>query len=206
MLSKNTLTLFTVCLAIAVAAGLGACSAEAQNGARTEDAPGVGDKAPNFTMKDYTGKAHTLEDYRGKVVVLDFSSQHCPYSKAADPHFAKLHEEFKDQGVVILSIDSHNATPPEDIAEYAEENELPFPILKDEGNAYADKMAAQRTPEVFILDKEGTIMYHGAFDDGRMPGEGDKTYVKDALTAILAGEDVNPATTKAIGCTIKRAG
>ncbi len=67
-------------------------------------------------------------------------------------------------------------------------------------------MNAQRTPEVFIRDKEGTIGYHGAFDDGRMPGEGDKAYVKNAITALLAGEAVDPATTKAIGCTIKRAG
>lgn len=165
----------------------------------------IGAEVPGFTMKDHTGKEHSLEQYKDKIVILDFSSQHCPYSQAADPELNALMKKLEGKDVVLLSIDSHASTPSEEIAKYAQEHELTFPILKDEGNSYADKLGATRTPEFFVVDKAGKLAYHGAFDDGREPGDGDAHYLEDAVNALLAGEAPAPATSKPIGCSIKRA-
>lgn len=180
--------------------------ANAQSGAKDMEVLEIGAEVPGFTMTDHAGKEHSLEDYKEKVVILDFSSQECPYSRAADPLLNEMVKEMEGKDVVLLSIDSHNSTTPEQIAAYAEEHELTFPILKDEGNEYADKLGATRTPEFFVVDKEGKLAYHGAYDDGREPGDGDTHYLKDAVMALLEGNTPDPATTKPIGCTIKRAG
>lgn len=181
-------------------------SACAQSGAKDLEVLEIGAKVPGFTMTDHAGNEHSLEDYAGKVVILDFSSHECPYSRAADPLLNDLLEAMKEEGLVLLSIDSHATTTVEEIAAYAEEHELTFPILKDEKNTYADKLGATRTPEFYVVDKEGNLAYHGAYDDGRQVGEGSAHYLKDAVTAVLAGETPAKATSKPIGCTIKRAG
>ena len=165
----------------------------------------MGATVPGFTMTDQNGEEHRLQDYEGKIVVLDFSSQECPYSRAADPQLNELVKTWEGKNVVLLSIDSHAGTTPEQIAAYAKDKELTFTILKDEANAYADALGASRTPEFFVVDKEGKLAYHGAFDDGREPGDGKTHYLEDAVTALLAGETPDPATTKPIGCGISRA-
>lgn len=199
--SPGLIVLTGILAALAVA---GCCNSGVQAGEDGKAGVEIGHAMPGFTLTDVKGVEHTLEQYKGKIVVIDFSSQECPYSRAADPHIEKLHLAYKDRDVVILSIDSHATTTVQEIAAYAEEHELTFPILKDPGNAYADMTNAQRTPEIFIVDREGNLAYHGAFDDGRNPGEGDTPYVKNAIDALLAGNPADPATTKAIGCTIKR--
>lgn len=166
----------------------------------------VGDAMPAFTMKDTAGKEHSLSDFKGKVVVIDFASMKCPYSRGVDPDVQALHEENKDKDVVVLAIDSHYETTPEEIAAYMEEHGYKFPVLKDEGNAYADEVGATRTPEMFVLDKEGKVAYYGAFDDRKSPeAEPETEYVADAVAALLAGEEVTPKKVSPWGCTIKRA-
>ena len=166
-----------------------------------------GDKMPEFTLNDIDGTEHSLEDFNGKVVVIAFSSQHCPWSRAADPAISAIAEEYKEKGVVVLSIDSHNSTRPADIKEYAKGADLKQTILKDEGNAYADKVGATRTPEMFVLDKDHKIVYHGAFDNRKDPAEtGETNYVRNALDSVLAGNPVDPAEVPGWGCGIKRAG
>lgn len=171
-----------------------------------EAAAEVGQKMPGFSLPDYTGEEHTLHDLKGKVVVLEFCSQKCPYSRGADSDLIALYKAHKDAGVVFLGIDSHRSTPPGEIKEYAGEIGKSYPILKDEGNKYADVVGAKVTPEVYVLDEEGTVRYHGAFDNRSNPEKkGDEAYVADAIQAVLAGEDVEPKRVKAWGCTIKRA-
>jgi len=167
----------------------------------------VGKPMPKFTMNDTTGKEHSLEQYKGKIVVLNFCSQKCPFSRGADSDLNALAKEFKDDGVVFLGIDSHKATPPDEINEHIEEAKVPYPILKDEGNEYADAVGARVTPELYIVDKEGILRYHGAPDNRAGPeAEPSKHYAKDALNALVAGEEVEVANVKAWGCGIKRVG
>lgn len=172
----------------------------------------IGKTVPDFKMKDYEGKEHSLAAHKGKIVVLSFTSHKCPYSKGAEPAFAKLAEEYSAKGVVFFSIDSHNNTPVSEIAEYATtgndtKKKLPYPILKDEGNAYADALGAKQTPEIYIVDKDGKLAYHGALDNGtdkKPTDDGYESYVKIALDELLAGKPVSTPTRSAYGCTIKR--
>lgn len=201
------------CGALAVLAGA-ALFAVMGNGIVQADvppAPEIGTKAPDFTMKDYEGKEHSLSAHAGSVVVLVFTSQECPYSRAGDKALAKFAESYKDKGVALLSIDSHAGATPEAVKEYATAgNEtkklLPYPILIDEKNAYADKMGAKRTPEVYIVDKGGNLVYHGALDNGKKLDEaGYESYVAKAVDELLAGKAVSTPKSSAYGCSIKRA-
>lgn len=166
----------------------------------------IGEPMPEFKLKDPGGTEHTLAKYRGKNVVLVFSSFKCPFSKGVDPQLAELAEKHRDAPVVFLAIDSHKDTTVEELRAYAKSAALPFPILKDDANTYADAVGAKRTPEVFIIDTEGKLVYHGAFDDRRMPETpGDTAFAARALDALLAGKPLPVTQTKAWGCTIKRA-
>jgi len=166
----------------------------------------IGTVAPGFTMKDADGKDHSLESYKGQIVVLDFCSQECPWSRGTDEALVELANAYKDKGVVFLGIDSHKKTTPEAIKEYASRTKIPFPILKDVGNPYADAVGATRTPEIYVLDKELKVAYHGAFDDRKKAEtRGGRNYVRNALEDLLAGRTVQTAEVEPWGCTIKRA-
>ncbi len=205
MSAKVMFALGTVLVAVSLVGFLG-LTAIAQDKPEMSRTPKPGDELPEFTMKDYHGNEHTLNSFEGKVVVLNFSSQECPYSRGVDPHLAELAKEYEGKGVVILSIDSHHKTTVEEIKKYAEENKLPFPILKDEGNVYADLVGATRTPEFFVLNKELILVYHGPFDDRKDPQQkGETPYLRNAIDAALEGKPVEPSVVKAWGCTIKRA-
>ncbi|MBX7257933.1 MAG: redoxin domain-containing protein [Candidatus Hydrogenedentes bacterium] len=201
------------CGALAVVAGA-AVFAVMGNGIVQADvppAPEIGTKAPDFTLKDYDGKDHSLSAHAGSIVVLVFTSQECPYSRAGDKALSKFAESYKDKGVVVLSIDSHAGATAEAVKEFATKgNEtgkaLPYPILIDTKNVYADKMGAKKTPEVYIVDKSGSLVYHGALDNGKKLDEaGYESYVAIAVDELLAGKPVSKPKSAAYGCGIKRA-
>ncbi|HOV32571.1 MAG TPA: redoxin domain-containing protein [Candidatus Hydrogenedens sp.] len=165
----------------------------------------IGEAMPDFKLKDCDGNEHTLSQYKGKIVVIEFCSKECPYSRGADPDLIKLHEKYSSQGVVFLGIDSHFQTQPEDIKKYALQIKKVYPILKDIENKYADLVGAKVTPEIFIIDKEGKIAYHGAFDDRKSPdGKPTEKYTENAIESLLGGKAIEKTETKAWGCSIKR--
>lgn len=167
----------------------------------------VGDAMPDFSLQDYNGQTHTLAQYAGSIVVLDFCSHKCPFSLGTDPDLAVLARDYeKNPKVVFLGIDSHHDTTAEEIKAYAEANNLPYPILRDPDNRYADAAGALVTPDIFIVDDKGMLAYRGAFDNRIRPdSKGSRAYVADAIAALLAGEEVKPNHVSAWGCTIKRA-
>ncbi|GMV91778.1 MAG: hypothetical protein AMXMBFR82_15560 [Candidatus Hydrogenedentota bacterium] len=179
--------------------------------AEVADPPAIGSDFPSFSMTDYEGNAHSLDQYKDKVVVLSFTSQGCPYSRAADPIYADLMQDYKDDGVIFLSVDADKNNAPSDIEEYAtSKNEtgkkLPYPVLKDDMNKYADTMGATRTPEIYIKDKDGKLVYHGAIDNQKKTDDPEYVnYVKNALDEVLAGKPVSTPSKSAYGCGIKRA-
>jgi thiol-disulfide isomerase/thioredoxin len=167
--------------------------------------PAIGEAFPNFELPDFDGKTHTLEKYLGNIVVLEMASMHCPYSRGTDPHLVELATAYADKDVVVVGIDSHNSTTVEDIKKYAAEVKKTYPILKDEGNKYADVIGAKVTPEIYVIDKEGKLVYHGAFDDRADPTKkGENAYTENAVKAALEGKPANPDRVKAWGCSIKR--
>ena len=183
-----------------VAFALTSCS----SGAQIKALP-IGSAVPSFTLKDFNGQEHTLASLKGKIVVLDFSSIECPYSRGTDPSWVELANQYGPKGVLFFGIDSHKSTTPDQLKQYATENKITFPVLKDVNNTYADAVGATRTPEVFILDKDQKLAYHGAFDDRKVPEKaGENAYVRKALDDLLAGNPVKTREVEAWGCTIKR--
>src|SRR5262249_8459487 len=126
----------------------------------------IGKAISSFILKDTKGQAVALADYKDrKAIVVVFIGTECPINNAYMPRLSELAKTYEPQGVQFLAINSNRQDTPERIAEHAQKNALPFPVLKDEGNTVADLFAAERTPEAFVLDGQRIIRYSGRIDD-----------------------------------------
>ena len=166
----------------------------------------IGQEMPDFELPGTDGEVHTLSDLKGKIVVLQFCSENCPYSRGADPDISKMAKRFEDKGVALYGIDADKDTTIATIKVYHEENDIEYVTLKDKDNEYADKVFARQTPEFFVVDKEGKLAYHGAIDNRVAPQEaGDTNYVVDAVNDLLEDKPVEKPEVSAWGCSIARA-
>jgi peroxiredoxin len=171
----------------------------------------VGQAAPTFTLTDTDGKTVKLADFKGKVVVLEWFNPECPvvvmHYKAGTTQ--GLVKEFKDKGVVFLAINSggpgQQGNGTEKNANTKKEWKMDFAILLDEEGTVGRSYGATNTPQNFVIDKDGKLVYAGAIDNGSPQKVGDKNHVRAALTNILAGKPVETAETKAYGCGVKYA-
>jgi len=169
-------------------------------------------KVEPFALPDpRAGKTVDLKDLAGrKAVVVAFVGIECPLNGQFLPVLAGLHAEYDKQGVAFLGINSNAHDTPDKVALHAARNEVPFPILKDAGNKVADRLGAERTPEVFVLDPKGTVVYRGRIDDQfgfgfARPGKPTRRDLAVALDELLAGKPISVAKTKVDGCLIARA-
>ena len=122
-------------------------------------------KVDNFSLKDYKGELHELKDYKNaKAIILMFISTQCPVSNAYNTRMAELYKKYKDKGVVFLGINSNKAENVSEIATHAKGNGFEFTILKDEKNKIADKLEATVTPEIYALNNNFEVLYHGRID------------------------------------------
>lgn len=194
------------------AGGCGTLSADAargemaQGGADATTVPvgyGLGYKTPNFTLSDTTGKEHSLADYEGKIVVLTFYNQSCPYVVEMWDRMDDFAERYEGTDVVFLAVDPGVENTEEQITAHAEERS--FPILLNRTSELAMEFEATRTPEVFLHDRDGVVVYHGMFDNGRQgAAEGARrSYAEDAVKALLEDREIAVTETRAFGCTIK---
>ncbi|MFG0328453.1 MAG: redoxin domain-containing protein [Phycisphaerales bacterium] len=171
----------------------------------------IGEKAPDFTLTDHTGKSHKLSDYKGKIVVLEWFNPECPfvvYAHGDGPLHDMGNKEMKD-GVVWFAINSgaegEQGTGLEKNIRYAKEWEMGYPILFDESGDVGRMYMAKRTPQMYIIDKEGVLRYNGALDNapmGKKDGEY-KDYLVVALQQVKNGETVSESETKPYGCNVK---
>jgi peroxiredoxin len=177
----------------------------------------LGKPAPAFTLPDLDGKAVNLADYRGKVVVLEWFNPGCPFvkkshSKGSLVSAAKRHT---DQGVVWLAI---NSGAPGKQGHGLEANRearvaysLSHPILIDETGIVGRAYGATNTPHMFVIDKQGNLVYRGAIDnspdgEGESPKDGKLVnHVEVALGDLAAGRPIALAETEAYGCSVKYA-
>jgi peroxiredoxin len=170
--------------------------------------PKIGDNAPEFKLKNYDGKEYELAKVtkENKYTVVMFISTECPVSNSYNERMVKLYDSYNAKGVAILAVNANKAEDVKTIASHSKTHGFKFPVLKDEKNKIADLYGAQVTPETYIIDAKGKILYHGRIDDNR---KGDNIQSKDlanALDMLLDGKPVAIAETKAMGCTIKRLG
>ena len=168
----------------------------------------LGHHVTSFTLKDFRGKTHSLDDVKTPWVVAVFLGTECPLVKLYGPRLVGLHEKYESQGVTFLAINANVQDSVTEIAAYARIHGIKFPILKDLGNRVADQMGAERTPQVYVLDRQRKICYCGRIDDQYGVG-----YVRDeprrhdlalALDELLAGKKVSVPRTDAAGCHIGR--
>ena len=168
---------------------------------------GPGDKVDDFTLKGVDDKEYNLSTAltNSNYVVVMFWSTECPFVQPYTDRINSIVSEFGSKGFAFWGINSNNTESIEIVKSHAEEKEYPFPMLKDVKNSVADMLGATRTPEVFLIDKNRTILYHGRIDDSRDADKVTSNDLKNALEEVTAGKEVSVNNTKSFGCTIKRA-
>jgi peroxiredoxin len=179
------------------------------------DVPPVGSAAPEFSLPDANGKAHSLSEYKGKYVVLEWFNPECPFVKKhyGGGNMQKLQEYYTGKGVVWLTIDSNapgtegNLSPDqaEKVANAWKTKQTAL-LLDPEGKA-GRAYGAKNTPNMVIVNPEGKIVYEGAIDSKATPNPADipssTNYVKVALDESLSGKPISNPTTKPYGCSVK---
>ncbi|MBA3247475.1 MAG: thioredoxin family protein [Pyrinomonadaceae bacterium] len=166
----------------------------------------VGSTVADFKLPDVMGKEHSLASLKGsKGTVLIFVSTGCPVSNAYNERMEKLAQDFKARGIHVVGINSNVTESSDMIKAHAAERKLSFPILKDKASMIADRLGAQRTPEVFFLDANNKLVYHGSIDNAQNAQMVNASYLRTAAEEVLAGKPVSQTQAKAFGCTIKRA-
>lgn len=171
----------------------------------------VGSEAPDFTLPGVDGQDYHLADLLAnhKAVVVMFSCNHCPYVRAWEDRMIAIQRDYQPRGVTLVAINANDASRyPDDsfphMRERAAEKGFNFPYLWDESQDVAQAYGATHTPHVFLVDGNGTVRYRGAIDDNYDdPDKVERSYLRDALDAVLAGHKPVIETTDAVGCTIK---
>lgn len=169
----------------------------------------VGAKAPAFELTNaVNGDVVRFAPGDGKLSVVVFTCNQCPYAKAFEDRIVALGNEYGKRGVVFYAIDPNDdaAYPVEATSEMksrATAKHYPFPYLKDGDSRVARAFGARVTPHIFVIDKGGVVRYRGYVDDSAKPEERQHTGLKDALESLLAGTAVANNSTRAFGCSIK---
>lgn len=167
----------------------------------------LGKPVPSFTLKNYDGKPITSTSNKDELTVFAFVSTKCSYSNDYNARLAKFARDYAERDgkrVRVVAINSNTGEKPEAIAQHAKDNALPYPVVKDEKNLIADHFQAEKTPEVWIVDKRGVVRYHGAIDDHFDVAQVKVNYLTDVVNALLEGKEPPVTETAVQGCSIKR--
>ena len=176
----------------------------------------AGKPAPDFTLTDTQGKSHSLADFKGKFVVLEWYNPDCPFVKKhydESSNMQKLQKTYTDKGVVWLSINSSaegkqgNYSAEEFNKMIAAKKSAPTALLLDASGKVGKAYGAKTTPHIFIINPEGNLVYQGAIDNKSTADasdiDGAENYVKSTLDAALAGKEIAVSSTKPYGCGVK---
>jgi peroxiredoxin len=169
----------------------------------------LGSAPPVFALRGVDGEEHTLSGYDdADVLVLVQFCNHCPYVIAWQDRLIEIQRDYAGRGVRVVAINSNDSERyPEDafdqMAARAAERGFNFDYLHDADQAVARSLGAERTPEIFVFDRDRKLVYHGAIDDNRDETGVSRRYLRDALDAVLTGDAPTVADTAAVGCTVK---
>jgi peroxiredoxin len=171
---------------------------------------GIGDTALAFELPGVDGKSYSLSGIsEGKeATAVFFMCTHCPYVLGWLDRLSAIANDYAGQGVAFAGINSNDpkkyaADSFEGMQKLAQEQALPYPYLHDDTQEVATAYGAGRTPEVFLFDAELKLRYHGAPDDNYDETQASVPYLRNALDAVLAGQEPSLAETAPVGCTIK---
>jgi peroxiredoxin len=193
--------------ALIFALGAGVAAAQAR----------VGDSAPTFSVTDSHGQTQSLDQYKGKFVVLEWTNQGCPFTKKhyTSGNMQALQKEWTGKGVVWLTIISSSpgsqgyVTADQENAYLLKVNASPTAALLDPTGKLGHLYNAKTTPDMYVIDPKGKLIYSGAIDNRATTEpedvKGADNYVSDALTASMAGKPVQTSSTRPYGCSVKYA-
>ncbi|HEX8342186.1 MAG TPA: thioredoxin family protein [Tepidisphaeraceae bacterium] len=169
----------------------------------------LGTTAPAFVLKDQDGNDVSLADFKGKVVVLEWFNNECPF---VQKHYTggamnAVASKYAAKGVTWLAINTTGTASIKSNREIATEWKIDRPILDDNSGVVGRQYGATNTPQMFVIDAAGKIVYRGAIDDNDSKDAAGvssaKNHVATALDDVLAGKAVSRPETKAYGCTVK---
>lgn len=171
----------------------------------------IGDKAPDFSLKNIDGEYYSLSDVANiKGYIVTFTCNTCPVAVMYEDRIIDLHNKYADKGYPVIAINPNDpdVKPGDSFEEMivrAEEKSFPFLYLFDEKQKVYPAYGATKTPHVFLLDANLVVKYMGAIDDNsRNASAVTETFLADAIDALIKGEKPNPSSTKAVGCSIKK--
>src|SRR6202030_3770928 len=174
-----------------------------------------GSSAPDFKGTDSNGVQHTLSEYRGKYVVLEWATKGCPYDQKhyLSGSIESQQREWTAKGVVWLSVISSApgaqgyVTPSEENTYLKTMHAAPTAALLDPTSAIARLYEAKTTPHIFVIDPTGKLIYQGALDNKPTTDQADlkgaDNYLNDALNASMSGKPVAVQSTRPYGCSVK---
>lgn len=176
----------------------------------------VGEPAPAFTLTDLNGTAHSLADFKGKTVILEWTNPECPFVKKHYEQSGNIPSTQKAataDGVVWLQVNSGAAGKQGDLGDaevktWIEKNQVAAAAyLRDRDGKVGKAYDAKTTPQIFVINAEGVLVYNGAIDSIRSSDAKDiataDNYVKSTLTALKAGQPIPKPTTQPYGCSVK---
>jgi peroxiredoxin len=176
------------------------------------DGIALGGRAPmtDVRLKSVDGKETSIAAVKGaKGTLVVFSCNACPWAKAWESRIVELGNGYSKKGIGVIVINSNDpAVNAEDafdvMIQHAKDRKMTYPYAVDATSEVARAFGATHTPEAYLFDRDGKLVYHGAVDDNaKEPQKVSKRWLKDALDAALAGKPVPVAETKALGCSIK---
>ena len=175
----------------------------------------VGEAAPDFTLSDFNGQTRSLSEFGGKLIVLEWLNHDCPFVKKhyRSGNMQRLQRTYTDQGVVWLSINSSaprkqgHLTPEKARRLTEEKGAAPTTVLLDPEGKVGRRYGAKTTPHMFIIDRQGLLIYAGAIDDSPSTDPADvataTNYVQAAFDEALAGKSISVPATASYGCSVK---
>jgi peroxiredoxin len=167
--------------------------------------PTVGSSIESFSLPDTAGTTRTVKDLTGKNgAVIIFLSAQCPVVRGYVTRINQLAADYQAKGINFIGINSNATEDPDSVKSNVTEYGYKFPVLIDKGSVVADKLGATVTPEVYYVDANGTLLYHGAIDNDRLGKNITETYLKTAFDASLSGKKIQRTSVKAFGCSIAR--
>ena len=201
---KKQYTVYLV-LASFVIIALAAVAGSGRNPSDLPAPPAIGTTIDDFKLPDADGAGHSLKALTGKNgAVIIFVATKCPVSNAYNDRMEKLAQDYKARGINVIGINSNNTEPASEVKSHAGEKHLTFTILKDDGNKIADRLGATRTPEAYLIDASGKLVYHGRIDNSQNTANITANDLREALDELLAGKPVSKTGGAAFGCSIKR--
>jgi peroxiredoxin len=168
----------------------------------------IGDTVTSFTLPRAEGGDLTLDPGAGPATVVVFTANHCPYALAWHDRLDAVARDYADRGVTVLQINANDearypADSTEASAKRVEAGAFSGPYLRDLTQEVARSFGAAKTPDVYVLDSTGTVVYHGAPDADHADDSQNAAFVREALDDVLAGRPVARPETQPVGCSVK---